>query len=317
MQGLEGIYVIVSTPFDERGRLDEESFATLLDATVRAGVQGVTILGVAGEAQRLSDAERDRLLARAMEAIAGRIPVVVGVSHDGTDVTVERTQAARAAGAAGVMVAPPTFAKVGKGLIEHYRRIGAAGGLPIVLQDYPAVNGVSMSPQFMAELCAAVPEVVTIKLEDAPTASRMRQTGGLLEQGGALIHQGRRVTFQGGLSGVYLLDELRAGASGSMTGFPYPEVLLDIWQAFRAGDEATAAATYYRHLPLMLLDGQPGLGVATRKEILVRRGLIRHATVRQPGLPLDDRARRDLHTLLDRLELAHYDEASRSERLNV
>ena len=313
MQGLEGIYVIVSTPFDERGRLDEESFATLLDATVRAGVQGVTILGVAGEAQRLSDAERDRLLARALEAVAGRIPVVVGVSHDGTDVTVERTQAAKAAGAAGVMVAPPTFSKVGRGLIEHYRRLGAEGGLPIVLQDYPAVNGVSMSPQFMAELCAAVPEVVTIKLEDAPTGSRMRQTAALLEQGPAR----GRVTFQGGLSGVYLLDELRAGASGSMTGFPYPEVLLEIWQAYRSGDEATAATSYYRHLPLMLLDGQPGLGVATRKEILVRRGLIRHATVRQPGLPLDDRARRDLHTLLDRLELAHYDEASRSERRNV
>jgi 4-hydroxy-tetrahydrodipicolinate synthase len=242
-----------------------------------------------------------------MEAVAGRIPVVVGVSHDGTDVTIERTQAAKAAGAAGVMVAPPSFSKVGRGLIEHYRRLGAEGGLPIVLQDYPAVNGVSMSPQFMAELCAAVPEIITIKLEDAPTASRMRQTGALVNQGPTSSQGPARVTFQGGLSGVYLLDELRAGASGSMTGFPYPEVLLEIWQAYRSGDEATAAASYYRHLPLMLLDGQPGLGVATRKEILVRRGLIRHATVRQPGLPLDDRARRDLHTLLDTLDVARYD----------
>ena len=306
MEALEGIYVIVSTPFDERGRLDEESFATLLDATVGAGVQGVTILGVAGEAQRLSDAERDRLLARAMQAIGGRVPVIVGASHDGTDVTIERTRAAAQAGAAGVMIAPPAFGKVGKGLIEHYRRIGAEGGLPIVLQDYPPVNGVTMSPQFMAELVAAVPEVATIKLEDPPTALRMRQTRAL----GA-----ERITFQGGLSGLYLLDELRAGASGAMTGFPYPEVLLEIWQSFRAGDEERAAATYYRHLPLILLDGQPGLGVAARKEILVRRGQIRTATVRQPGLGLDERAKRDLHALLDHLELdARYPGVTKPER---
>lgn len=299
MQGLEGIYVIVSTPFDEGARLDEGSFATLLDATVRAGAQGITILGVAGEAPRLSDAERERLTAVAMRAIGGRIPTIVGVSHDGTDVTIERTRAAKAAGAAGVMIAPPNFSKVGKGLIEHYRRIGAEGGLPIVLQDYPPVNGVSMSPQFMAELVGAVPEVVTIKLEDIPTGSRIRQTAAALPAG--------RITFQGGLSGVWLLDELRAGASGAMTGFPYPEILVEIWQSFRGGDEAHAAELYYRYLPLMLLDGQAGTGVAARKEIQVRRGQIKHATVRAPGLTLDARAKADLHTLVDTLELARYD----------
>ncbi|HEY8596857.1 MAG TPA: dihydrodipicolinate synthase family protein, partial [Thermomicrobiales bacterium] len=291
MQGLEGIYVIVSTPFDEQGRVDEGSFATLLDATVAAGVQGITILGVAGEAPRLSDAERERLTGVAMKTIAGRIPVIVGVSHDGTAVTIERTQAARAVGAAGVMIAPPNFSKIGKGLIEHYRQIGIQGGLPIVLQDYPLVNGVTMSPQFMAEMVQAVPEIVTIKLEDIPTASRMRQTAAALPQG--------RITFQGGLSGVWLLDELRAGASGAMTGFPYPEILVEIWRTFSAGDEAGAAALYYRYLPLMLLDGQPGTGVAARKEIQVRRGQIKHATVRAPGLSLDPAAKRDLHALVD------------------
>jgi 4-hydroxy-tetrahydrodipicolinate synthase len=298
MEGLEGIYVIVSTPFDERGKLDEESFATLLDKTVRAGVQGITILGVAGEAPRLSDAERERLTATAMRAVDGRIPVIVGASHDGTDVTVERTQAAKAAGAAGVMIAPPNFAKVGPGLINHYRRIGAEGGLPIVLQDFPPVNGVSMSPQFMAELVNAVPEVVTIKLEDVPTAARIRQTAALVK---------RPLTFQGGLSGLYLLDELRAGSRGAMTGFPYPEVLVDIWQSFRDGDEARAAELYYRYLPLMVLDSQPGTGVAARKEVQVRRGWIRTAVVRAPGMALDADAKRALHATLDALDVAKFD----------
>ncbi|CAA9576525.1 MAG: 4-hydroxy-tetrahydrodipicolinate synthase [uncultured Thermomicrobiales bacterium] len=297
MQGLEGIYVIVSTPFDEAGHVDEDSFERLLDATVESGVQGVTILGVAGEAPRLSDAERERLQEMALRTIAGRIPVIVGVSHDGTDVTVARTRAAAEAGAAGVMVAPPAFSKIGPSLVTHFGRIGAEGGLPIVLQDYPPVNGVSMSPGFMAQLCEAVPEIVTIKLEDPPTALRMRQTRALA---------GDRITFQGGLSGLYFLDELRAGASGAMTGFPYPEVLLDIWEAFRRGEEEEAATIYGRFLPLILLDGQPALGVATRKEILVRRGQIRHATVRQPGANLDEEARRHLHGLLDRLDVVRY-----------
>jgi 4-hydroxy-tetrahydrodipicolinate synthase len=298
MEGLEGIYVIVSTPFDERGRIDEESFATLLDRTVKAGVQGITILGVAGEAPRLSDAERERLTATAMQAVGGRIPVIVGASHDGTDVTVERTQAAKAAGAAGVMIAPPNFAKVGPGLINHYKRIGAEGGLPIVMQDFPPVNGVSMSPQFMAELVNAVPEVVTIKLEDVPTAARIRQTAALLK---------RPVTFQGGLSGLYLLDELRAGSRGAMTGFPYPEVLVEIWESFRDGNEARAAELYYQYLPLMVLDSQPGTGVAARKEVQVRRGWIRTAVVRAPGMALDAEAKRALHATLDALGVAKFD----------
>jgi 4-hydroxy-tetrahydrodipicolinate synthase len=196
------------------------------------------------------------------------------------------------------MIAPPNFAKVGPGLINHYRRIGAEGGLPIVLQDFPPVNGVSMSPQFMAELVSAVPEVVTIKLEDVPTATRIRQTAALVK---------RPLTFQGGLSGLYLLDELRAGSRGAMTGFPYPEVLVDIWQSFRDGNEPRAAELYYKYLPLMVLDSQPGTGVAARKEVQVRRGLIRTAVVRAPGMSLDADAKRALHATLDALDVAKFD----------
>jgi 4-hydroxy-tetrahydrodipicolinate synthase len=116
-----------------------------------------------------------------------------------------------------------------------------------------------------------------------------------------------RITFQGGLSGVWLLDELRAGASGAMTGFPYPEILVEIWQSFRDGDEQHAAELYYRYLPLMLLDGQAGTGVSARKIVQVRRGQIKHAVVRAPGLTLDARAKQDLLSLLDTLELAKYD----------
>src|SRR3954454_21994822 len=121
-----------------------------------------------------------------------------------------------------------------------------------------------MSPQFMDELVQCVPEVVTIKLEDIPTGSRMSQTAAALPAG--------RITFQAGLSGVWLLDELRAGASGAMTGFPYPQILVEICHSFRAGDEQHPAELYYRSLPLMVLDGEEGTGDPARKIVQGRRG---------------------------------------------
>ena len=181
-------------------------------------------------------------------------------------------------GAGGLMIAPPTFAQPGAGLTTHLRRIGEAVGLPITLQDFPPANGVMLSPASLAELAASVPQIVTIKLEDPPTPLRIAQTLALGPAG---------VSIVGGSGGLYLLDELRRGSAGTMTGFGLPEVLVEVCTAWRAGEEEGAAAAYYRHLPLLLFEGQPKIGVAIRKEILRRRGWIEFATVRQPGPSLD------------------------------
>lgn len=275
---LRGVYNILSTPFHPDGSLDEASLRRLVEATVAAGVDGITILGVAGEAQKLTDAERRRVIEVVIEAVQGRVPVFVGTSRDGTDATIAASREAEALGAAGVMVAPPTFLQPGPALTEHFRRIGEAIRIPVVLQDYPPVNGVTLSPSAMAELVEAVPAIVTIKLEDTPTPQRIGQT---------LKLTGDRVTIVGGLGGMYLLDELRAGASGTMTGFAYPEVLVAIWRAWNTGERERAAELYYRALPALVFEGQPKIGLAIRKETQRRRGLIAHATVRHPGPALD------------------------------
>lgn len=279
MQPLQGVYSILSTPFRDDGALDEASLERLTGAIIDSGVDGITVLGVAGEAHKLLPAERQRVTEIVMTVNAGRVPIIIGTSMDGTDATIAACREAAAMGAAGFMIAPPTFVQPGPALTRHFQRVAEATSLPIILQDYPPVNGVTMSPRAMADLVTVVDAITTIKLEDVPTPQRIAQTLALLE--------GRNVSIVGGIGGMYLLDELRSGSSGTMTGFSYPEVLVKVWQAWRSGDTATAADVFYRYLPLLVFEGQPKLGVAIRKEILRRRGLIDSAAVRQPGPILD------------------------------
>lgn len=294
VEGLIGVYNILSTPFTDAGELDTDSLRTLVAATVEMGVDGITVLGVAGEAQKLLDEERRSVVSIVMEVVAGRIPVIVGVSRDGTIPTIAACQEAQAAGAAGVMVAPPTFVNPGPGLTQHFQAIGNAIDIPLILQDFPAVNGVTMSPQQMAELVAAVPQISTIKLEDAPTPLRTAQTLALIPE---------HVTIVGGLGGMYLLDELRRGSSGTMTGFAYPEALVDICRAWDSDDVERAEQLYYSFLPLLMFEGQPKLGVAIRKEILRRRGFIASNHVRRPGPVLTPEIAEDLSATLEYMGL--------------
>lgn len=282
---IEGVYHILTTPFGDDRALDEASLVRLVDSVVALGVDGLTILGVAGEAHRLSDGERARAVALVMDRVAGRVPVAVGTSTDGTDSAIAASVAAEAAGAAAVMVAPPTFLQAGPALTAHYRAIADAVGVAVILQDFPPVNGVTLGPSQMADLIAAVPAITCVKLEGAPTPLRIADLRSLVGDG---------VTIVGGLGGMYLLDELRRGADGTMTGFAFPEALLEIHRAWRSGDRQAAARAYQRWLPLLVFEGQTGVGLAVRKELLRQRGFIASAHVRRPGTGLDERLRADL-----------------------
>ena len=302
MQRLSGVYNILTTPFSPDGAVDSDSLRRLTEGVVAAGVDGITVLGVAGEAQKLSAGERDQVVCSVLEVVGRRLPVFVGASQEGTETTIAASRAAERAGAAGVMIAPPAFLQPGPGLTEHLTRIAEAISIPIVLQDYPPVNGVTMSPHAMAELVRAVPAITTIKLEGTPTPQRTAQT---------LALTGDRATVLGGLGGVYLMDELRRGASGTMTGFAYPEVLVEIWRAWCAGDRSAAAKVYARYLPLLVFEGQPGVGLAIRKELLRRRELIDNATVRHPGPRIDQGILDDLEETLSLLYVRQRFDAGR------
>ena len=292
---LRGVLPILATPFHEDERLDEEGLARLVDWELERGVQGLTILGIAGEVYKLTDGERDRVTEIVVRRVGGRIPVVVGAGHPGgTRATIEYCRRAEGAGAAALMVAPPFIARPsGEQIAEFYAAVAEAVSIPIVLQDEPVTTGVVMPAALIARIATAVPAVRYAKVEHVPTPPKFSDIAALVPD--------ERLGLFGGTGAMYFFEELQRGARGIMTGFAFPEALVQVWERFRDGDEAGAADVYYRWLPLIKLEGQPVITVAVRKEILRRRGALRDATVRRPAPTLDAGTLRELDLLLARL----------------
>lgn len=289
---IDGIFNILATPFDAQQQLDLDSLRRLVAFQLDKGAHGLTILGVLGEAAKLSVDERKQVMDTVMETVAGRIPVVVGTSHPERDTCIELSQAAFAAGAAGVMIAPPPLEPpVDDKVLALYDAIAAAVQNPIVVQDYPVVNNVIMSPDLLATLAEQNPYARHLKLEDPPLMAKI----------GAIRQRTDKLTIFGGLGGMFLLEELRRGASGTMTGFAFTEILVAVFDAFRAGRMADAERIFDRYLPLIRFENQPRINLTIRKELLYRRGAIAHPTPRDPYTPVDSGTHREIDWILARV----------------
>lgn len=288
-----GVFHILATPFRDDGALDVAGFPRLIESVLSTGVNGLTILGIAGEAHRLTDEERRRVVETVVKETRGRVPVAVGVSASGTHLATAFARMAREHGADALMVAPPTGLKNLEAVADYYRIVAAATGLPIVLQDEPVTTQVNMPAPFIAQVCAEIAQIQAVKLEEPPTLPKITRLRALF---------GDRVAIFGGLGGVYFFEELSRGADGAMTGFPYPEALRTIRDEFMAGRRGTARALFYRWLPLIRFESQPGstpgTSVGIRKEILRRRGWIRSAFVRPPAPVLDAETLEELTEIL-------------------
>jgi len=289
-----GIFHVMATPFTDGGDLDVPGLARLVDCAVASGVTGLTVLGIAGEAHRLTDEERRRVVETAVKEARGRVPVVAGVSASGTHLAQAFTRMAQEHGAAALMVAPPSGLKNLDAVAEYYHAVAAAAMVPIVLQDEPVTTQVTMPAAFMARLCADIPRIESVKLEEAPTPPKITRLRELLASPVAIF---------GGLGGVYFFEELSRGADGAMTGFPYPEALKAIRDHFVAGRRDRARALFYRWLPLIRYESQPGstpgTAIGIRKEILRRRGWIASARVRPPAPALDRGTLEELAEILE------------------
>jgi 4-hydroxy-tetrahydrodipicolinate synthase len=287
-----GVFSVLPTPFDSEGAVDQESLRHVVDLFVQAGANGLTALGVTSEVARLDDAERALVLDTVLDQVGGRVPVVAGTSADGLRSCIAYSRKAQAAGASAVMVSPPRMPKLNSdAVLRHYAALADAVDLDVVVQDYPPISGFAMEPQLLARIAREVPRARTIKLEDPPTPFKITR---ILEQSG-----GVPLKIFGGLGGVFLLEELLAGACGAMTGFAYPEMLIAIVSEFRAGRQDRAADLFYRYVPLMRFEFQEGIGMAIRKEVLRRRGAIACATVRAPAAGLDGPTREALERVLE------------------
>jgi 4-hydroxy-tetrahydrodipicolinate synthase len=286
----EGVYSVLPTPFRGGGEIDVESLKRVVDLIVAAGVNGVTALGVTGEAARLSERERAVVVDAVVKQAAGRVKVIVGTSADGLRTCIDFSREARSLGATAVMVSPPRMPKLNsESVVNHYKALAEAVDLPIVVQDYPPISGFAMEAGLLARIAREVPAARAIKLEDPPTPFK---TSRILTAAGET-----KVAILGGLGGVFLLEELLAGAAGVMTGFAYPEVLVKVVSLYRAAQIDQAANLFYRFVPLMRFEFQEGIGMAIRKEVFRRRGALADSSTRAPGAVLDEGTR----TALDRV----------------
>ena len=286
MARFRGVFPILPTPFLPDESIDIGSFETMIERMVGFGVDGVTILGVLGEANRLTDRERTDLVDAAVQTTDGRIPVVVGTSHSGTRATAELAASAERQGADAVMVAPhkepvPSEQRI----FDHFQAVAAATDLPIVLQDHPGSTEVHMSLALILQMVQEIPTVACIKQEAVPSPPRIAALKAGLD---------RNVPILTGLGALYGGFEIQAGADGFMTGFAFPEILM----AMVAASADDAWRLYAKYLPLIAFENQPG--VAVRKEIFRRRGLIAHGVVRAPGVGISPVAAQQLDELLKR-----------------
>jgi 4-hydroxy-tetrahydrodipicolinate synthase len=292
---LEGVYSVLPTPFQSNGDLDEPSLRRVIDLFIGAGVNGVTALGVTGEVARLEDSERRRVLEVVVDQVKGRIGVVAGTTAEGTRTCIAYSRHARETGATAVMVSPPRMAKLNsEAVVRHYKALADAVDIEIVVQDYPPISGFTMEPSLLARIAREIPRARTIKLEDPPTPFK---TSRIIEAAGDIP-----VRIFGGLGGVFLLEELLAGATGAMTGFAFPEILVQIVSLFRQGRVEEAADTFYRTVPLMRFEFQEGIGMAIRKEVLHRRGALASPATRAPGATLDQATREALDRVMQWVE---------------
>jgi 4-hydroxy-tetrahydrodipicolinate synthase len=295
----KGVYVIAATPFTDQGRIDDESIDRLVEFYAACGVDGMTILGVMGEFQKLSETETVATARRFIAATQGRFPVIVGVSNPGTDQLVRLAGSAMEAGAAGVMIMPIAGLKTDEAVSGYLGGVlGALGSsIPVCIQDYPQLSGVWFSADCFTRLVDTFPQIVMFKHEEAPG---LRKLSAIRRACDGSAH--RRISILCGNGGIHLPQEYLRGADGAMTGFAFPEMLVGMDRLFAKGESEAAEDLNDLYLPIVRHELQPGIGLAIRKEILRRRGAIASAAVRAPGPRLDKDDHAELDRLLGRLE---------------
>lgn len=294
----KGVYLITVTPFKSDGELDLESTDRLIDFYLQAGVNGLTVLGVMGEAPKLTAHESAEYVKRVLARVNGRVPVVVGASSAGFASMGELTKRVMDLGAAGVMVAPVAGLRTDDQIRAYFSMVNETLGpdVPWVLQDHPNATGVQMSASVVMQVIDQSPRCVMLKHEDCPGLGKLSSIRAAQAQ--KTLKQVSILTGNGG--GLFLPEELMRGADGAMTGFAYPEMMIDVIEAHCAGDHDRAFDLFDAYLPLSRYEQQPGIGLAVRKYILAKRGAIAAATVRKPGPALSKLDIEDIERLIRR-----------------
>jgi len=293
----QGLFPIAPTPFLADGRIDFDSIDVLTSFYLGAGATGLTVLGIMGEAPKLEHAEAVAVAARFIRR-APSIPVVVGVSSPGFAAMTSLTKAVLDAGAAGVMIAPPPSLRTDDQIVTYFRQAAEAIGpdVPWVLQDYPLTLSVVMTPGVIRRIMTENPSCVMLKHEDWPGLEKISALRGFTKDGSM-----REISILCGNGGLFLDFEMERGADGAMTGYAFPDMLADVVRLQKAGQRDAAHDLFDAHLPLLRYEQQPGVGLAVRKYVMMRRGMIGSDAQRKPGAGLSALAKQEVEYLLARV----------------
>ncbi|MGX8013605.1 dihydrodipicolinate synthase family protein [Mesorhizobium sp. ORM8.1] len=293
----KGVYAIAPTPFLPDGALDEASISRMAEFYAAAGVDGLTVLGILGEADKLLPEEAISVIKGAIAGLGNR-PTIVGVSSLGLLAMRRLAHEAMDAGAAGIMFTPPPSARTDEQIAGYVRQAVEAVGsdIPFVLQDHPTATGVVMSPQLIRRIVQETSSCVMLKHEDWPGLEKLSALRRWQKAG-----EMRELAILCGNGGLFLDREMTRGADGAMTGYAFPEMLIDVVEHYRAENREAAQDLYDAHLPLLRYEQQPWIGLAVRKHILARRGAIGHSSLRTPGPLLSSETVADVNFLLGRL----------------
>lgn len=286
----KGVFTIAATPFLPDGALDLDSIDRMVDAYIERGANGLTILGMMGEAGKLSAEESLAVVQRITSRSS--VPIVVGASAPGFAAMTALSNAAMDAGASAVMVAPPMGLKTDAQILSYFHNTAdALGDIPFVLQDFPLATGVQISPSVILKIVEDCPSCVMLKHEDWPGLEKITTLRNASDAGA------RRISILCGNGGMYLLEELLRGADGAMTGFGYPEMMRLVLDAFLSGDLDRARDIFDAYMPMIRYEAQPGMGLAIRKYSLAQQGIIAHPTLRKPGAGLSKDAIAEIDAL--------------------
>jgi len=292
-EATKGVYTIAVTPFLPDGAIDLQSIDRMVDFYVEKGATGLTILGMMGEAGKLTAEESMTVVKRVLARTS--IPIVVGASAPGFAAIETLGRSAMDAGAAGIMVAPTSQLRSDDQITAYYHGVAEClGDTPFVLQDFPLATGVVIPTKVILRIVQDCPTCVMLKHEDWPGLDKITALRKASDDGA------RRISILCGNGGMYLLEEMLRGADGAMTGFAYPEMMAQVVDAVTAGNEARARDIFDAYMPMIRYEAQPGLGLAIRKYTLAQRGAIAHPTLRNPGAALNATAAREVDILAQR-----------------
>jgi 4-hydroxy-tetrahydrodipicolinate synthase len=292
-----GTFAIAPTPFHDDGRIDDKSIDSLADFYTEVGCDGVTVLGILGEAPKLEAVESEAVALRFVKR-ATKLQVIVGVSAPGFASMRALARKSMDAGAAAVMIAPPPTLRTDDQITTYFKQAEEAVGddIPWVLQDYPLTLTVVMTPAIIRKIVMDSKSCVMLKHEDWPGLEKISALRGFQKDGSL-----RPLSILTGNGGLFLDFEMERGADGAMTGYAFPELLIDVVRLSKQGDRDAAHNLFDAHLPLIRYEQQPGAGLAVRKYVLQKRGIIASMAQRKPGAGITATAKAEVDYLLSRV----------------